>query len=395
MYKSFLKYFTGERGRLKKTAIPSVFPFRETVDSITSPRMERMQKRTDKNQTNISNMMYQGVQYETIVEESDMECEIIQEEVNIPKEAGVQCELPVRQKYSIENFKFDAKAINYYTGFSSYEHFMYLFQCLGPASYELNYKCATLDPTDQLFLTLMKLRCAKEDIELSLLFNISESTVSRIIITWINFLFYQLQELDIWPSRELIDTYMPSDFKKKFPSTRVLLDATEFPVQKPSDVNLQSATWSSYKHRNTVKAMIGCTPRGTISYVSDTFAGSASDRQIIEQSTVLSDKSLFNKGDSIMADRGIMVQDLFATRDVKVNTPTMLKGKSQLEPTEIVHDRRVASKRIHIERVIGLSKTFKIIKKELPHSKLPLSNRIVKVCFYLVNFKNVIVDKFA
>ena len=96
-----------------------------------------------------------------------------------------------------------------------------------------------------------------------------------------------------------------------------------------------------------------------------------------------------------MADRGIMVQDLFANENVFVNTPTMLKGKSQLEPEEIVRDRRVASKRIHVERVIGLSKRFKILRNELPNSKLPLANRIVFVCFALTNFKNVIVDKFA
>ncbi|CAC5401581.1 unnamed protein product [Mytilus coruscus] len=96
---------------------------------------------------------------------------------------------------------------------------------------------------------------------------------------------------------------------------RVILDATETPIQKPSHVDAQSVTWSSYKHKNTIKTMIGCTPRGTVSYK-----------------------------DSIMADRGIMVQDLLAAQDVKVNTPTMLKGKSQLEPEEVVRDRRVASK---------------------------------------------------
>ena len=58
-----------------------------------------------------------------------------------------------------------------------------------------------------------------------------------------------------------------------------------------------------------------------------------------------------------------MVQDLVANKYMTVNTPTMLKGKSQFEPHEIVHGGRIASKHIHIERVIGLSKTFKILKK--------------------------------
>lgn len=59
---------------------------------------------------------------------------------------------------------------------------------------------------------------------------------------------------------------------------------------------------------------------------------------------------MFEKGASIMGDRGIMVQDLFANNDVQVNTPTFLKGKSKLDAHEVVHDRRVASKRIHIDR---------------------------------------------
>ena len=69
---------------------------------------------------------------------------------------------------------------------------------------------------DQLFLTLIKLRCAKEDIELSLLFQISESTVSRIFNTWVNFLHSQLNDLNIWPSRQVVDECMPSDFHKSF-----------------------------------------------------------------------------------------------------------------------------------------------------------------------------------
>lgn len=54
-------------------------------------------------------------------------------------------------------------------------------------------------------------------------------------------------------------------------------------------------------------------------------------------------------------------QDLFANNDVQVNTPTFLKGKSKLDAHEVVHDRRVASKRIHVERVIGLAKRYKIL----------------------------------
>jgi hypothetical protein len=128
--------------------------------------------------------------------------------------------------------------------------------------YDLEYKCSLLDPKDQLFMTLMKLRQANDDIELAMLFKVSESTVSRIVITWIHFLFFQLKELDIWPSKEIIEHTMPSHFQQQFPNTRVIFDATEVPVKKPKDVSSQTSIWSNYKRKNTLKTMIGCSPNG-------------------------------------------------------------------------------------------------------------------------------------
>ena len=94
----------------------------------------------------------------------------------------------------------------------------------------------------------------------------------------------------MWASKDLVQEYMPQNFKEKFPSTRVILDATEIPIESPSNVNSQAATWSTYKHKNTVKSMIGCTPRWAVSYVSDAYVGSTSDRQIIERSELLDRK---------------------------------------------------------------------------------------------------------
>ncbi|XP_074652002.1 uncharacterized protein LOC141906549 [Tubulanus polymorphus] len=205
-----------------------------------------------------------------------------------------------------------------------------------------------------------------------------------------------VHELNMWPHRQEIDNFMPNGFRYSFPSTRVILDATETPIEKPSNVFSQSAAFSTYKHKNTLKTMIGITPREIVSYTSESYGGSASDRQIIERSKLCSQSTAFFKSDdSIMADRGIMVQDLLATKNIKVNTPTMLNGKSQLEPEEVVHDRRVASKRIHVERVIGLSKTFQILKKELPLGKVNMGSRIIFVSFMISNFRPTIVSNYA
>ena len=62
----------------------------------------------------------------------------------------------------------------------------------------------------------------------------------------------------------------------------------------------------------------------------------ASDRQLIERSSLCSDNGMLDSSDAIMADRGIMVQDLFGSKDVAVDTPKMLKGKSRFEPQDII-----------------------------------------------------------
>ena len=204
-------------------------------------------------------------------------------------------------------------------------------------------------------------------------------------------MFFQLQELDIWPTREIIDQHMPKDFRKQFPKTRVIIDGTEIPIQKLSNISDQSATWSSYKNRNTLKCLIGISPKGCVTYVSTAYGGSASDRQIFERSSLMKDPNKLEPGDSVMADRGFIVQDLLATRDVEVNTPCMLKGLTQLPAKTVLRDRRIASKRVHVERVIGLAKTYKILKQELDKHYIPLGGRIIFVCFVITNFRSCIV----
>lgn len=295
----------------------------------------------------------------------------------------------------ILKYSADDRAIQYYTGFQNYTRFTFFFGILGPAANNLTYKCRALTPQDQLFLTLMKLRQGKEDFELARIFDVSESTVGRVFSVWLNFMFYQLSEIDIWPERELVSLYMPRDFKRKFPKTRVILDATEIPIEKPSNLNFQSATFSSYKNKNTMKTVVGICPSGLVSYISETYGGRTTDRQIIERSSLLSDRQKFDSGDSFMADRGMMVQDLFATRNVEVNTPHLVGDRSQLPTRELITDRRIASKRIHVERSIGLAKTYKILKQELHHSKAYLARRIVTVCFLISNFRERIIDDYA
>ena len=124
--------------------------------------------------------------------------------------------------------------------------------------------------------------------------------MQMLFTTWINFLYLKLQEIPLWPPREVISASMPKAFRELYPSTRVVLDATEIYIEKPSLPDVQQMTFSNYKNNNTFKALVGISPSGAITFVSDLYAGSISDKELTRQSGIL---SLLQKGDSMMADR--------------------------------------------------------------------------------------------
>ena len=119
--------------------------------------------------------------------------------------------------------------VRFLTGFPSHDVFMAFFDFLGPAVDHLNYigskskgkrrRKRKLDPLNQFFMMLMKLRLDFSERYLGLRFGVSTSTVSRYFITWVCFLYKQLGELDSYPSTEQVTgtCTMPLSFREKYP----------------------------------------------------------------------------------------------------------------------------------------------------------------------------------
>ena len=297
--------------------------------------------------------------------------------------------------FSLVKFKYDNDGMQYYTGLDSYVVFMAVLASLGPAAYKLQYlygRKPQLDIADQLFLTLVKLRTYKPNFELSRLFCITETDVYVTFVTWIRFMSLQWREINLWPDRVTIDTFAPLDMKQNFPTTRVIVDGTEMPVKKPKLPGAQQVSFSTYKNRNTAKALIGVSPGGLVSFVSDAYGGSTTDRQIVERCGLT---QLVEPGDSIMADKGFDVQDIFAPYDVTVNMPTFFRKRNRISNKTLNRDRKISSKHVHVERVIGLGKTYKILATPMNQTEAALSSDIVFVCYMLVNFRPCIVPTHA
>ena len=146
----------------------------------------------------------------------------------------------------------------------------------------------------------------------------------------------------------------------------------------------------NYKHHNTVKLFIACTPNGAISHISSFYAGSILDVELTRVSGLLS-KLPRNESTSVMTDRGFTIRDQFNEVGVELNIPPFLNGWKQLPSNKVQEGRTIASLQIHVKRAIGRVKNYSILKNPLPLSISCTVNQIVTVCALLVNFKPVLI----
>ena len=214
-------------------------------------------------------------------------------------------------------------------------------------------------------------------------FGIHHSTVSRICRTFFDLMHHRFRQIPIWPSKGLVEDTLPECFKENYPTTRVILDCTEIFIQTPSHFRVQSETYSSYKNHNTAKGLVGIAPNGFISLISDLVPGRMSDKEITINSGLIDGMVA---GDSVMADRGFLIDEYLAKRKVKLNISPFMSGKSQLSPDEEEETRSIARVRIHVERVIERIKNYQILSFVFPNSMASDLNKIWVICCYLVNF---------
>lgn len=232
-------------------------------------------------------------------------------------------------------------------------------------------------------MVLVRLRQGFDMQHLGVLFGVSASTASRIVSAWITFLATELSPLIAWPSQGSLQNRSIRAFKY-FKSTIAVIDCTEFFIQRATSTTSQRKTWSSYKHHNTIKLLVACTPSGTITFLSRLYTGNISDKHIVIKSGFL---NLIKPGDNVMADRGFLLRDLLVARGATLNIPPFAKGK-QLSMHATTMTRRIATARVVVERCIGRIKEYKILKGVIPFNVMPCMDDAVKVCACLCNLQS-------
>ena len=290
-----------------------------------------------------------------------------------------------------KNVKANRQKLKFYTGFIHPDLFDICFDFVteGQVAEEDDYR---LPLVEQFLLVLVRLRLGLTEQHISYSFSahetISTATVSRIFHRWIPLMYRRFKILNIWPSREQILNTVPISVILKHPSLRVIIDCTEITISQPRGPANQQVTFSNYKNCNTAKALIGVSPTGAISFVSELYGGNISDKEITKRSGIL---KMMERGDEVMADRGFLIEDLVRPYGIRLNIPACTGGRSHLEPCEVTQSRRVASTRIHVERAIGRIKEFKILTHVHSTYVLPHLNEIFFVCAMLTNFQEQLI----
>ena len=284
----------------------------------------------------------------------------------------------LKEEVNLLQSQLDKLDISFFTGFPNYSSMVMCFDMLKGKAANLSYggrrrlnfdekKCGTkrkLSLWQEYTLVLLRLRLGLLERDLAERFRVSVSTVSEIFRTWIRFMKCELQPLCIvWPSKEQLKFYMPPVFKELYPDLVSIIDCTEIRMESPSSLDKQSVCYSSYKAHTTMKALVGITPNGVVSFASELYCGSISDPDIVEKSGFL---NYMQKGDLVMADKGFLIQDQLAAHGASLVMPNFLSDKCQFTKKETEHNKKVASLRIHVERYMERLKNWHYFDRVIP-----------------------------
>ena len=317
---------------------------------------------------------------------------------------GVQASLPKMSPEDIEN---NDEKTRFYTGFPNYATFMLFFTTfLKHGAAKLTYwegqkrtlgsdvrkyneehfqkpgRKRTLRPIDEFYMVCLRLRLGLLQEHLKDILNVSLMTVSRVMTTWINFMYDHMKSLIPWPTRKQILANLPKSFSD-MPQVRIVIDATEFFCEKPSSLVAQNLTWSEYKHHNTFKVLIGVAPNGLVTFISRVWGGHTSDRHIVQKDGDLLIPHL-EPGDIILADKGFAVGDLLPS-DIGLNMPPFVSSSKQMTRDEFFKTQQIASPRIVVEMKMEQIKNFRLLQTVLPLTEAHLAEQITVICTAMTN----------
>ena len=236
-----------------------------------------------------------------------------------------------------------------------------------------------------LLLVLIRLRRGLPLEDLADCFGISATHASTVFYTWIRYMYLTFKKLakPMAVSAKHQRKGKPPCFRP-FPKLRMILDSTEFRIERPSNLRHQGNTHSSYKGCNTVKFAVGSSTQGGTSWISGGYEGRISDKGLITKEKFV---EILDEEDMVMVDRGFPIDEILAAKKAKVlRPPSFKKGKTNLTAKEEAATKAIAMVRIYVEHLIGRIKFFRLLNQRFEIHLLPYLTDLVYIGGFLCNF---------
>lgn len=346
----FVKTLTGKRN-LKPYSVPCIFQW--TTNEQTEEQLPSPKKNSGSAKNTLQPILpsQPTVQNSKLSQPAEMTASILDHCYDLPPMTDKEMLHAAREEiarlqqrnaaleknmFFLERFCTDPSLINFYTGFKDYSTLKVVFSTLtetegsaekwkqcqqeGNASFNKHSvsEYETMPQIDQFFLFLCKVRQGFHDKDLAVRFNISETRVTRIVITWAHYLYLVLGEIPLWRSRETDCQDVPECFKSSYPRARVTLHCAEIKVQTSNTDNTSSQIY--YSHAS-YKGLLGIAPHGAVIFISPLYSGCASTRDITKSSGIL---DLLEPGDRVITDKDFAIQDLVESVGAFVVVPPII-----------------------------------------------------------------------
>jgi hypothetical protein len=237
-----------------------------------------------------------------------------------------------------------------------------------------------------MFMTMYALKQGASLSSTCLLFCEHESSATRWFVSWVRTIAIFMRREMPYTSRANTRKLLPSIWVTLLSNRRIrlVLDATEWEMETPSEKSANRTTFSTYKHRNTVKFLLGISPEGSVVYTSEGHGGSLSDVRFIEVCGLL---FALEEGDDVMADKGFMIHHLLATVGAGlVLPPKLYNNQDGFTSWEVGETEKVAHIRIHVERAMCEAKRFGVLQRQCKIAHADLATDIFTICALMSNF---------
>ena len=143
-------------------------------------------------------------------------------------------------KIDVMFFKNKDENVIYYTGLSSFQILMKLYEFVEGDIKNI----ISLTKFEQFILCLLRLRLGTSLLDIANRFQVSKSTAGRIFSDTLDVMFIRLKKIVYWPERDDLQATMPMCFQNKYrKSITAIIDCFELFIE--SSLTARALTWST------------------------------------------------------------------------------------------------------------------------------------------------------